>query len=480
MISGRPRLAVWSLDNTLRLFELGESGAGQIWSTGLTQHANSLANNNFPYMGFSEDAFFLAMRYNPVTNNASHHTRRTVDGEGIGSALTVYGGGSSSYNNVVSAWSQPKRFLLTGPKSGSPTPDNGRTYYNELGVYTNLANPSFISQTRSCLAFAPDGLLFCGRSDGTPCVFPAEAENYISGQIPLNHLAAHRCTGAVWSKNGMYLLTYNTEVPSYGLTLLTRDEELTLVEYGNVPNPAGIGAPVAAAFSFDNRHVAVGYENGGVYTTVIFVRYGNILLERQRIGDMGMLLDFTEDGKILIDAGNKKAYENVGGTFTELVGFLSALPSNVRSQAISPHVSFITTTAKFYNGAVAPFVTGGIDFDALKLVLLSEDAVFDQFDESLEDVTGAGEHEVYGDGWDEGGVELTNVQLVQRDENSAAIIADTIERIIYREPLVFRYGVLIEDDAPRIWIDFGQQVSIMPNQKLTFDLQTLGIVGFVA
>src|SRR5690606_29446366 len=111
------------------------------------------------------------------------------------------------------------------------------------------------------------------------------------------------------------------------------------------------------------------YENAGSYTTVIYRRDGTYLTETQVIvGDMGYLLDFTADGKMLIDASVKRALVNNGGTFEDEMGFLDELPANVKSQAISDHAQQIATSGRFYNGALPAFVTDAVNTASLKLV----------------------------------------------------------------------------------------------------------------
>lgn len=130
----------------------------------------------------------------------------------------------------------------------------------------------------------------------------------------------------------------------------------------------------------------------------------------------------------------------------------------------------MAATIARYNHTLTLKNTGAIDWASLKLVLLTDGASFDPTDTSLDDVAGAADpsrpHEVFGNGWTEGGEDIENAawSTVVADGDSIAndsmLDADDISVTATGGPIGPAHGGVIIDDShedkvPLYFIDFG-------------------------
>lgn len=471
MIQGQPRLITWSLDDIMRCFELGEAGFGQLWSTGFAQDASAVAEGIYPHAFYFESNDVLATARALSNSTAERRSMNAATGTQIGTL--GYGNGTDE-GAVIGAFDRALNAHILWPYGSVSGQNNNLRIYSDAGDITT-GESVLNSVQRYTVTISPDSeLLFLGYISGNSHLYAVGSYG-----APLQSLTgfAYPVRHAIWSPDSRYLMAIPREAGA-PLAVFRRDETDELVAAGSIP--AGeYGEPYNVAFSSDNRHVAVSFHADDVFTTVIYGRFGDVFVPGQVIGvPMGRLLDFTRDGLMLIDANAKRVFVNNAGTFEEEAGLLSALPSNVMAQTISDHVEQIVSTAAFYADALVAFAMGDVVLSNLKLVLLSNEATFDGADATISDVTGAGAYEVHGEGWPEGGVALTNAALVAHSASRAAITADTIETIIYGSGMTFRRATIVEGDTPRIWIDFGKAITIVPDQQLSFDMSTLGIVAY--
>jgi hypothetical protein len=84
-------------------------------------------------------------------------------------------------------------------------------------------------------------------------------------------------------------------------------------------------------------------------------------------------------------------------------------------------------TWQLYNNTLLEFWKGTfLEAHDFKIMALNDDAVFDGTDASASTVSNAGELEVFGNGWTEGGETLQNVVIEAFDTNGIKFDADDI------------------------------------------------------
>lgn len=116
-------------------------------------------------------------------------------------------------------------------------------------------------------------------------------------------------------------------------------------------------------------------------------------------------------------------------------------------------------TVQPYNHTAGLINGGSVNFAALKLMLLSDDASFTATNTELTQVTGAGAFEVEGNGWAAGGEAIDNATVTTVETNGSMLDADDIEVTASGGPIGPAYGAVIyddsdADDAPLFFIDF--------------------------
>ena len=119
----------------------------------------------------------------------------------------------------------------------------------------------------------------------------------------------------------------------------------------------------------------------------------------------------------------------------------------------------MAVTISRYNHTLKLLLNKEIDYTALKVMLLSDDAAFDAAHESLSEVIGSPSAEVSGSGWDSGGEALASVAVTIVDTDGAMIDAADPSVTASSGDIGPAYGAVIYDsahaDAAPLWfIDF--------------------------
>ncbi|MFC3724417.1 WD40 repeat domain-containing protein [Neoaquamicrobium sediminum] len=474
MAQGRTRLAAWSADDTLRFYELTETGFSQVGAVGMAHDATAVSEGRPPILGFIKDGRFLSALWQVApTSSVRLSAFNMVPAEVSNSAYSLSG---ISFR-VVSDWNEPfgYRPLLRG--------DNTSGYgfaIDDAAAVTNTGTESgFSVASRRSLAFSPDGqLAVLGADSGQSSIHIVDSPTIGNPAfVPLTTLSEHLAPvdAVYWSDDGNFFFAVDRSAGGK-VTVFRRGTANAFDAVWEISSAHG--DPHAVAVSRDRRHVAVSFVGSGVYTTVVYRRLANVFQPIQTLAQpMGRLLGFSGDGALLIDANAKVAYRNVEGVFEEQVGLFTNVAGTVMAQAVSPHMDQIVSTSSFYDGALAALVTDTVDLQALKVVLLSDAAEFDPNASTLAEVTNGGAYEVHGNGWTEGGEPLTSVANSEVNGNLVALVADDISRIIFGGGIEFRYAVIVEGSTPRIFTDFSQPVIVGADKELGFDFSN-GLVVY--
>lgn len=480
MALGKPLLATWS-DGTLRMFELSEAGFVQVATTALASLGGD-STNYPPCLHFVRDSQYLVATRGSATSNVSGDV--FYPGLSPASGRSLLNGGG--VGNHKSAYSPTNNYLAIAPNATGFSGGNTLWTINEAGVLTAVGDAAATGYVVPLLALSlsRDGRFlvrghngvsgpsrYFYRPDGAPTNLPFSVNTPLPNITPINIIE--------WSADSRFVLfgdkTGNVEV-------WKRDDE-TLFKIREISDD--LGHPVAIAFSPNLRTVAISWQTVGTPTTVIYRRTGNVFQKVQTLsGTFGTLLGFTADGRYLIDAASRRAFEYVEGSFVEAVGLLQNVNTGSTVQVISTHMDVPRGIGFFYDGAVPGLTSGTIDPATLKIALLSADASFQQSNGTLSEVTGAGAYEVYGSGWPQGGKQLTGAQRQSFDPSSLSITFDDVTQIIVEDTLRFRYAVIYdgadEDGRPVIFIDFQtlQRAEKDSELKMTFD--SFGLIVYSA
>ena len=462
MAIGKPLLATWS-DGTLRMFELSEAGFVQIASTSLS---NTNAGVNYPPgLFFARDSRYLAAVH--ASGNAILYLRTFHRDFTLIESRQLTGGNS----NHKSSYAPAKEYVAASAISGSN--NNNLNGIADDGTIVNLGSAGNQHQgTLLSLSLSPDarfvvrgatgGNFYNYRPDDAPVSNPFTVRRPLEKHTPLDF--------SVWSADSRFVLFGDKA----GLVEVWKTDVDTLFKVGEISG-GQFGYPVTAAFSPNRRHVAISWQTSGQPTTVIYRRTGNTFQPIQTLsGTFGSLLGFTADGRYLIDAANRRAFEYLEGEFIEAVDLLANVNTGSTAQAISSHIDPPRGVGYFYNDAVPGLTLGSINIESLKIALLSAGASFQKTDTTLDQVTGGGAHEVYGNGWPEGGKSLQNGRWEVRSPASVSIAFDDVTQIIIEDTLRFNYAVIYDDShvdkKPLIFIDFNglQRAEKDSELKLTF------------
>ncbi len=123
----------------------------------------------------------------------------------------------------------------------------------------------------------------------------------------------------------------------------------------------------------------------------------------------------------------------------------------------------------------------GMDLDALRVVLLNENGLFDATHTTLSQVTGAGGvNEVHGNGWTEGGEYLANVAWDTVTTDDSRLDADDPVVVAAGGQIGPAYAAVLyddtdPDDAPLAFFDFDGAVSAGEGTEFKLVINAAGL-----
>jgi len=141
----------------------------------------------------------------------------------------------------------------------------------------------------------------------------------------------------------------------------------------------------------------------------------------------------------------------------------------------------MATAIHRYNTTIKRIVNQDIDLSGCKVMLLNNSVSFDATDVTLVDVAGADYvNEVHGNGWDEGGVALTNLRGEVAATNGAMLDADDLEVVATGGPIGPAYFAVVYDqnEAPLYLIDFDGAKTADESSPFKIVWSSLGITRF--
>lgn len=507
MAIGQPQLLTWRLsDSIARIFQKGDSSpfvqiaAGGVPTLATGDTTNGLAST--PFIVFYQDSQYLLIANHPTAGGSNHSVYMlNTDFSNIPNSSGQTIPNTVGAINKVVANSKVSGLILALSNAGS-------SFINSAGININhpeygvVAGPPFAdilpySGTIKAVAIHPtDDVVFVGNTSTTSnfLYIKSGVASYTDHQGGFAILPTYRTpqtiaginaavATAVWTTNGQYLIVTDTAGTVYIYQYDSTAKTVTLMF--SFTNSYGVPSPTAIDVSADDRYVCIGFNNSGTYTAIIYRRIGYVLQQKLMIANMGQLLNFTADGRTVIDSASKKAYtfDANSDQFLDNSTIMANLPAGVTYQAISTHTPALNIFGFAYNIGAHDIAARVADTANLKLMLLNSQAAFRYGDVNISQVylNGSNNYEVSGQGWPTGGKLLTNVAYSANNaNNNAALIADDVKQTLLNQ-LTFRYGVIYDATStkPLLWIDFGGNYTTEIQSQLVISVNSVGIAEFV-
>lgn len=471
MAIGNPLLVVWYADGTLRLFEYAGGSFAQIASTGGFEHltgVNPAGPDPFPpQVNFVLDSSEILFRYNQSTTNM----RLTLLNTSLAQITNADGnnGFNNSDFNFVSDYIESLQTSL-----GINASQNRNSLYKIAPsslLFSGATPPNYDpGGNLRCVAVAPDAsVLFVGRrAPDSGVYFPRDGtgsnDTPLFPSIGLTPLSGGTSADvAAWSKDSVFLCTADLAT---GITTIWHNDAGELSRVQEIS--AAPGVITSVAFSFDKRTLAIGRVDGSNVETTLYHRDGLFFTTQQVLPGIGRLLNFSYDGKLLVDARAKSVYSSdLASPWAIVPGAADAIFISGVTQALSTHVAQPLGRSQLYDGALTRFIASSVDLANLHLILLTDAATFNPTDTTVSAVTNAGAYAVSSGGYPGAGVQITGVVPGALGVQGYSFTASPVSRTIINEALVCRAGLVYDATSglPVMFCDFGAEV-IVPRETV--------------
>lgn len=232
---------------------------------------------------------------------------------------------------------------------------------------------------------------------------------------------------------------YNTAMDSSFVDLITIDPAKAEPIAGTVPVDAlqwryrlteNIGQSKVVAIHPSNKYVAVGFVtmDGTTATTKIYEIQTKQLKLVKTLSGIGQCLSFTKDGRFLIDAARRKAYNYTGSDFVENTTMMANIAAGQMVQALSDHLDQ-NPLASIYDQGLKFLLSGEDNRNNLFLKTLNRNAFFNPGHSTIAKVTNNGAFEFTGSDIPADGFPLANVSLTEINPTTFELKADNIKKI---------------------------------------------------
>ena len=465
MLVGNPLLATIDASGTVRTMELVAGAFSQITSQG--GFATTTYGPPVCPMGWADDQLVIIHQ----SGSNRYYTLYDV-------LMTQLANLNQTANGSTQQWragysKKAKLGLILDRTNSSITPRKVRVGTGTLTAETH-AIPAIVPNLEN-IAISPDGSKMTGLSSD-------KIANILNDGIdqdlrwPNDFLLG--ASEGVWDKYNKYLVAGSSSdaiVEAFKFDEATE----TLIKIMDITN--GGRSFEAVAMSDVGNLLAVGWTGDDGITTKIYRRLGDFYQEIQTLTQIGVSLDFTADGTILIDSVGQTAYRRnaTTGLFEADFAMMANIAPGVVGQALSDHVPVIVSTVDYYQAGIDELTSAGsISVGDLKFTLATDAApVYNSNHATLADVVGSAE--VSTGGWPAGGVPLVN-PLKTSGDLSVKYGSDDIDKVIIGSAVTFRYVILHQNGIPILRHDMNQNVSVAENDKMVIDVPLQGVLNIAA
>lgn len=216
-----------------------------------------------------------------------------------------------------------------------------------------------------------------------------------------------------------------------------------------------------------NAYIAVGYVNGGSFDTKIYARNAAGLTLVSTISGMGRDLQWSADGHYLFDCALAKArlFNIADMSYTNA----DACMVNINTSesffggAISTHNDSETSYGQLYNEGLQGFFNQTLDYNNMKIYLLSNGYVFNKSHTSIADIAS---YVIYGPS------DMENVSLQYNSVTQAIELQSDSVMIFSNTTTAFRYVVILDGTTDTLvsCYDYGGDFTTLANYNLRVDM----------
>ncbi|MDW9491678.1 hypothetical protein [Sinorhizobium meliloti] len=470
MAIGNPLLATWDADGVIRTYEYSNGTFVLIGTKGAFPHAVQPAAltagaDPYPYMKWDWDDTILVLLHSSVSNNWQAKTFSPLlaqfDAISIFTTATNLNGGHC--DSVLAAHEHwIKSSALANRGSVKVSSGGGLSIGNTSSANTNGFDTAGF-------AISPDGLQFLTTPINSQTRNPAWHRRTSLANTSLAYVGTPPFTSnsqnVTWAYNNRSVIVLDTTF-NIGKVWVLDGAIWNLLQDISLP----AGQVKKAVMSPDTRTLAISTLDGSTWRTRIYNRIGDYFITKQDITGIGELLSFTEDGVLLVDCAQRRAFIRSGELFVSHDSAMVNIPTLIKSQTLSRGLVYPYGQASLYDIAVSSLATNTVDLYNVKLTLLKNTATFDKKDITISEVLGT--HEVNTGKWPAGGLPLTNVTGLENPP-FYDFTADTLRRLVLETNLFARYGVIYDATSgiPLIWMDFMNDRSVVRNRELVIDFR---------
>lgn len=466
MIQGTPLLATMDGIGTARTMELNSSGVfTQIATQGGFQ--TSAGGPVAPYIGWGLDNV-LVTHFDSALGRVTSTVYDLLFAEleefqiGLTPTTSVWRSGYSPVSRLSAPWHGSGSFV------------SRRIRVDADGLTTGSFNATAIAGLAG-VAVSPDGKKIAGF--GNPDSKIAYNGSGDVSASPAVTFATYPIAATIgtWDRTSRFLILGTEGDTKFSVYRLDENNVPILtvdVEEGGKTLHSIATSPYADM-------LAVSWNNGGTQDTVLYRRLGSFYQKLDTFLDFGGLLDFTADGKLLVDCSKKKAYKrnDLTGVFESNDAAMVNVSSGIVGQALSDHVETPFAVTNMYQAGLDLLVSDGVDASQFKLTFATSAApAFDIDHPTLADVLGGAE--ITGGGWPAGGIPLTNPSVISGG-GAVTISSDTIYRPIMNTGITCRYMILHQNGIPILRHDYPSDISVAPEDRMVIEIPDSGVVSYV-
>ncbi|MDX0267619.1 hypothetical protein GOC13_07215 [Sinorhizobium meliloti] len=469
MAIGNPLLATWDADGVIRTYEYSNGTFVLIGTKGTFSHTSSstaltAGADPYPYMKWDwDDTILVLLHGTPGNMLAKSFSPLLAQFDAISvfpTTTNINGGHCASVLAAHEHWY--KSSALANRASVKVSSAGSLTIGNATSSNTNGFDTADF-------AASPDGLQFLTTPVNSQTRNPSWHRRTSVSTAGLAYLGTPPFTSnsqiVAWGYNNRSVVVLDSAF-NIGKIWVLDGAIWNLLQDINLP----AGQVKKAVMSPDTRTLAISSLDGSTWRTRIYNRIGDYFITKQDITGIGELLSFTEDGVLLVDCAQRRAFIRSGELFVAHDSAMVNIPTLIKSQTLSRGLVYPYGQASLYDIAISSLATNIVDLYNVKLTLLKNTATFDKTDQNITEVLGS--HEVNTGMWPAGGLSLKNV-FGMDNPPFYDFTADQLRWLVIGTNLFARYGVIYDDTSgiPLIWIDFLSDRSVVKNRELLIDFR---------
>ena len=482
MADGNPLLAIhYSTNNTVRIYELLNGSFALIGAaSGFPSSINSTAPEPTNILQWTNDGSRLL-----VTGRNGTTANVTSVSPAVLGPVTLYSGAITNSTLPINiSYGREKNQIYISPVNGSvnATSVGLKVANNGLSALNFSIAPTSMNTVTSVSGSPDANWILYTRSTNSATLAYTNGSNPNGTPIYSTHQQSlgFPTSAAYWSfDSSVVVIVASNGTSAYVYKpVKTVDPETSAITINleliqQLPN---IGTINRVAFSGDTRNVAISYVSSGNYTTVMFKKYGEYIIQQPtQFSNFGQTISFTRDGLHLIDAFTRVMYDFNGTSWSINTTAMSNVIAGGTSVSISPHIANALTETKIYDNAVEKFVKDLSTLD-LRMFFLTSSAEFDKTLTNINQIPS--EQIITGGDWPEDGLAISisesggvGVYNINAADSNHPVTSSFIQA---------RYAVIYDfiTKQPMMFYDLGSNKIIPVGSNLKIDFRNDNLLTF--